>query len=85
MKKLAILLILGILFSYLPLTSRGNCPETDHLNSMKLDCGNLFHCPFILAKDIKNFNLYLIGIISYSDPISNFNGIPLSIYHPPEV
>lgn len=85
MKKYAILLILGILLLYIPLFSSGDCTETGHLKNIKLDCGNLFHCPFILVSDIKIFTLCIIGIIPFYDPISNFKGIPLSIYHPPEV
>lgn len=85
MKKIAILLIFGIILSYLPLFALGNCSETHHLKKTTLDCGSFFHCPIILAQDYKNFNLYLIGLITFINPVRNLIEIPHSIFHPPEV
>ncbi len=84
MKKISVFLVLGILLFYFPLFSLGDCLENSHLQNLKLDCGGLFHCPFILNQDIKMFILNLTGLITFSDPFSNLEGIPLSIYHPPE-
>jgi hypothetical protein len=47
MKIIGILLIIGILFSYVPILPIDNCPEGGHMGNMKLDCGYIFHCPFL--------------------------------------
>ncbi len=62
MKMIASLIIFGILLSYAPMVSVEDCPKTGHSAGINLDCGGLFHCPFVLnAGFLGNFILPLKG------------------------
>jgi hypothetical protein len=47
MKIIGILLIIGILFSYVPILPMDDSQESNHAGNMKLDCG--LHLPLSLS------------------------------------
>ncbi len=85
MKIIGILLIMGILFSYVPIFSMENCEQKDHAGNMKLDCGSLFHCPFL-----SNMNLSESMTLPYFGQAVLISSLPVideltdSIFHPPK-
>ena len=50
MKIIGFLLIIGILFSYVPVFPMDECPEGKHMGNMKMDCGYNFHNHFFTSK-----------------------------------
>jgi hypothetical protein len=78
-------LVIGILFSYVPVFPMNQCPEGKHMGSMKMDCGSLFHCPMIVDKIFSESSaLPLRGClvpIKLSLAVDEF---PEPIFHPPE-
>lgn len=81
------LLVIGILFSYVPVFSMDGCSEGDHMgNIMKMDCGSLFHCPMIVDKIFSDSSaLPLRGClvpIKLSLAVDEF---PNPIFHPPKI
>jgi hypothetical protein len=86
MKFIASLIIFGILLSYVPSFSTEDCKEVGHSNRINLDCGNLFHCPFILEHGIpENFYLPLKGRMALVNQFPNLKMIPHPIFHPPKI
>ncbi len=85
MRMIASLIIFGILLSYAPMVSLEDCPDTGHSARMILDCGSLFHCPFILnASFLGNFLLPLKGkVVLINHPLPQ-KLISRPIFHPPE-
>ncbi len=79
------LLVIGILFSYVPVFPMNECPEGNHMGSTKMDCGSLFHCPMIVDKIFSESSaLPLRGClvpIKLSLAIDEF---PDPIFHPPK-
>lgn len=79
------LIVFGFLLSYVPMVSLENCPEKDHSKRMNLDCGNLFHCAFILNIGfLGNFFLPLKGWVFLINYLPHKKLIPRSIFHPPK-
>lgn len=86
MRIITSIIIFGILLSYAPIISIEDCPETNHFGKMSLDCGSLFHCPFILNIDFSvNFYLPLKGSVVLSNHLPHYKLVPRSIFHPPEL
>ena len=85
MKIIGILLIIGILFSYVPILPIDNCPEGGHMGNMKLDCGYIFHCPFL-----SNIGLPELMALPYFGRAILISSFPVidelthPIFHPPE-
>jgi len=79
------LLVIGILFSYVPVFPMDECPEGNHTGSMKMDCGSLFHCPMIVDRIFSESSaLPLRGClvpIKLSLVVDEF---PDPIFHPPK-
>jgi hypothetical protein len=85
MRVVGILLITGILFSYIPMVSMEDCQQEDHAGNMKLDCGYVFHCPFVSVA-----NIFQSISLPYFGPAVSISSYPVieeltyPIYHPPE-
>ncbi len=78
------LLVLGILFSYLPLLPMDECPEGSHTGMMKMDCGSLFHCPVTVDKIFSETSaLPLRGCLVPIKLTLAVDELPDSIFHPP--
>ena len=85
MKIIRCLLVIGILLSYVPVFPMDECPEGNHMGSMKTDCGSLFHCPMILdvvASEIST--LPLTGLFIPTRVLLFADGLTTLVYHPPE-
>ncbi|MFB3884777.1 MAG: hypothetical protein ACE144_06090 [Thermodesulfobacteriota bacterium] len=85
MKIVGILLIAGILFSYIPMVSMDDCRQADHSGNMKLDCGYVFHCPVLSVTSFsESIPLPYFGLaVSLSSSLV-IEEIARSIFHPPE-
>lgn len=85
MKVIGIFLIIGILFSYIPVVSMDDCPETGHSGNMELDCGSVFHCPIIYNSAVVESSILTInGWLKWVPDISNIEELPNFIFHPPK-
>jgi hypothetical protein len=85
MKIIGSFLIIGILFSYVPLIATDECPEGDHMGNMKMNCGYLFHCPMVANIIISGTpGLLLNGRLVSTKPLLVVKGLTQSIFHPPE-
>jgi hypothetical protein len=93
-KWIRILIILGILFSYLPVMSLQHCPEGSHEGNHhegspkeegNLNCGYIFHCPFTFNPSFSEPLVILNTekLVSISPPIT-FGDLRFPIFHPPE-
>jgi|YelNatPaOPRAMG01_1025707.scaffolds.fasta_scaffold230613_1 hypothetical protein len=89
MKIFASLIIFGLLLTYVPSISMDDCKETEHFkfpNKINLECGNIFHCAFILEFGIPGkLYLPLKGRIVLFNQLINLKLIPRSIFRPPEI
>jgi hypothetical protein len=86
MRVIGSLLIVGILFSYVPVFPMDDCPEGNHMgNIMKMDCGSLFHCPMIVDLNISGTpGLPLNGRLISIKPLLVVKELTHSIFHPPK-
>ncbi len=79
------LLVLGILFSYLPLFPMDGCPEGSHMGMMKMDCGSLFHCPVTVDNIFSETSaLPLTGCLVPIKLTLAVDELPNPIFHPPK-
>ncbi len=86
MNFIASFIILGILLSYVPSIPTHICEETGQFNGVNLDCGSLFHCPFIIEHGIsENLHLPLKGRMVLINQFPNLQLIPRFIFHPPKI
>ncbi len=86
MKIIGILLIMGILFSYVPIFPMDNCEQKDHAGNMKSDCGSLFHCPFLSNLNLsKSFTLPYFGRIVLISSLPVIDELTHPIFHPPKI
>ena len=85
MKIIGTLLIIGILFSYVPMISMDDCPDGDHMGNMKTDCGYCFHSPGLFGMNISEY-LFLpfSGRLVLVPPSVKIDEIPFLIFHPPK-
>jgi hypothetical protein len=78
-------LVIGIFFSYLPVFPMNECPEGNHMGSMKMDCGSLFHCPMIVDKIFSESSaLPLTGCLMPIKLSLAVDEFPDPIFHPPK-
>jgi hypothetical protein len=85
MKIIGSFLIIGILFSYVPVFPMGECPEGNHMGNMKMDCGHLFHCPMVVNIIISGTpDLPLNGRLVSTKPLLVVKELAHSIFHPPK-
>ncbi len=89
-----IILLLTILFSYVPVFSmdqcpKGNqmdkCPEGNHMVDVKLHCGYNFHCPMIVNKNIlETHSLPLNGRFVPVKPLLYVDELIRVVFRPPK-
>jgi len=85
MKIMGILLVFGMLFSYLPIFPMDYCEEQNHEGNMKLDCGYAFHCPFLSTISLSgSIILPYVGRAFLSLPLPMIDELAHTIFHPPE-
>jgi len=85
MRLVGIFLIIGILFSYIPVFPMDECSEGNHMGNMKMDCGSLFHCPMIVDLNISEISgLPLNGRLVSTKPLLVVKELAHPVYHPPE-
>ncbi len=79
------LIVITILFSYVPVFSMDGCPEGNHMGNMKIDCGYSFHCPMIVDKNILGpYSLPLNGRLVTGNPLLVVDELVRVIFHPPK-
>ena len=82
---IGIIIIIGIIFSYIPLVLEDECPEGDHMGSMKVDCGYVFHCPLVIGKNISEpLSLPLTGQLVLIPPIMKIEKLAYLFFRPPK-
>lgn len=85
MKIIGCLLVIGILFSYVPVFPMNECPEGNHTWGMKMDCGSLFHCPMIVDNVFSESSaLPFRGCLVPTKLSLAVEAFPDPIYHPPK-
>ncbi len=85
MKIIGILLITGILFSYVPVFSTDDCHEKDHAGNMDLDCGYIFHCPFLSNMNLSEpITLPYFGRAVLILSLPAMDELTRPVFHPPE-
>ena len=85
MRLIGCLLVIGILFSYLPMFPMDECPEGSHMGIMKMDCGSSFHCPMIVDKiSSESSALPFRGCVVPIKLSLAVNEFPDPVFHPPE-
>jgi hypothetical protein len=85
MKIIGIVLIIGIVFSYVPILPMGGCQETNHAGNMKLDCGYIFHCPLLSSiGPHESMTLPYFGRAVFILPLPTVYEFTRPIYHPPK-
>jgi hypothetical protein len=63
----------------------GDHDGKSHTGNMKMDCGSIFHCPFIFNANISAaFHLPLIGKLILIAFLPFSDGSPSPVYHPPK-
>jgi len=88
------ILIIGILFSYIPVLPVEYCPEGSHEKNHhkgshkeegKLNCGYIFHCPFTFNLSFSEplVILHMEKLVSIAPP-TTFGDFRFPIFHPPE-
>jgi len=77
--------IITILFAYVPVFSMTQCPEGNHMGNVKMDCGYSFHCPMIVSKNILGTcSLPLNGRLVLGKPFLVVDELIHVIFHPPK-
>ncbi len=86
MKVIVILLIFGILFSYIPISPMDECSEGDHMGNIKVDCGYSFHCPIIVdISPLETLNFPLNGRLVLTPPLLIVDELTYRIFRPPKI
>ena len=77
--------IVTILFSYVPVFSTDQCPEGNHMGNVKMDCGYSFHCPMVINENILGtYSLPLYGLLVPAKPLLVVDELIRAIFHPPK-
>jgi len=85
MKIIGILLIIGILFSYVPILPMDDSQESNHAGNMKLDCGYIFHCPFLSNIGLpESMTLPYFGRAVLNAPLLVIDELTHPIFRPPK-
>jgi hypothetical protein len=86
MRIIGCLLVIGILFSYVPVFSMDGCPEGSHTGIMKMDCGSSFHCPMIVDRIVsETSSLPLNGCLISTKLLLVVDEVAYLIFHPPKI
>ncbi len=84
-KIIGSLLIIGILFSYVPVFPMDECSDGSHTGIMKMDCGSLFHCPMVVDEIFSEISaLPLRGCLVPITLSLTVDELPDSVFHPPK-
>ncbi len=85
MRLVAGFLVIGILFSYIPMIPTDNCSEGDHMGNTKLNCGYIFHCPLISDGNLQEpLPLPLTGWLVLPPVLPKVDELTHLIFHPPK-
>jgi hypothetical protein len=85
MRIIGCLLVIGLLFSYVPAFPMDECPEGNHMGNMKMDCGYVFHCPLIFNINIPDhLPLPLNGRLILTPSLFKVDELAHLIFHPPD-
>jgi hypothetical protein len=85
LKMVRILIVLAILFSYIPISRMHSCPDEGHMNNMKMNCGYIFHCPFISNIDFSELTtIPNIGRLVLITSLPFFEDLEYPVFRPPE-
>jgi len=85
MRIIGCLLVIGILFSYLPMIPMDDCPNGDHMGNKKMSCGYIFHCPLVFNLIMPNLlRLPLVGRLILTPSSFQVDELPHAVFHPPE-
>ena len=85
MRIIECLLVIGILFSYVPIISMDDCPDENHMGNLKMDCGFLFHCPMVIDMSISEISgLPINGWLFSTKPMLVVKKLIHPVFHPPE-
>ncbi len=85
MKIVGVIVVIGILFSYIPMIQMDNCPEGNHMGNMKSDCGYIFHCPLISSGNPQEpLPLPLSGRLILPPALPKVDELARLIFHPPK-
>ena len=77
--------IVTILFSYVPVFPTDQCPEGNHMGNVKMDCGYSFHCPMVVNKNILGtYSLPLNGLLVPAKSLLVVDELIRVIFHPPK-
>lgn len=86
MRLIGCFLVIGILFSYLPMFPMDGCPEGSHMGIMKMDCGASFHCPMIVDRIVsETSSLPLNGCLILTKRLLVVDEVAYLIFHPPKI
>jgi len=79
------IVVITILFSYVPVFSTDHCPEGNHMANTKTQCGYLFHCPMVVNKNIlQTSGLPLNGRFVPARPLIYLDELVSVIFRPPK-
>ena len=85
LKVVRIFIVVGILFSYLPIAHMDGCSEQNHMDNNKISCGYLFHCPIISSIGFSELvaipNIARLVLIMR---LPLFEDLEYPIFHPPK-
>jgi len=85
LKVVRILIVLAILFSYLSVIHMDYCPDEDHMGHVKMNCGHIFHCPFISNIDFSELTtIPNIGRLVLITALPVIEDLEYPVFHPPE-
>jgi hypothetical protein len=85
MRVIGSLLIIGILFSYVPMIPMDKCPEGNHMGNRKMDCGYNFHCPLIFNISMPEpLALPLSGRVVLTPSLLKIDELTFLIFRPPK-
>jgi len=84
LKVVRIFIVLVILFSYLPVVHIDSCPNEGHVDHMKIDCGYVFHCPFVSNNTfLESTTILDIGRLVPIPSLALVEDLEYPIFHPP--
>src|SRR4030042_4206969 len=85
LKVVRIFIASVILFSYLPVIPVDDCPAQDHMDDVRMNCGYIFHCPFISSiGPLESVTILNIGWLVSIAPSLLIEDIEYPVFHPPE-
>ena len=83
MRIIGCLLVIGILFSYVPVFSMDGCPEGNHMGDMKVDCGYILPLSNDFDVIVPETLVYPVMAVWSCHTILEVDEVPHLIFHPP--